>query len=65
MISKDIYLSLLAFILIPLAALISKKLGKRMGKAVYGALEANEQFTKYLSETLKSVTLIKIFQREK
>ena len=64
MISKDIYLSLLALILIPLAALISKKLGKRMGKAVYGALEANEQFTKYLSETLKSVTLIKIFQRE-
>jgi len=64
MISKDVYLSLLALILIPLAALISKKLGKKMGKAVYGALEANEQFTKYLSETLKSVTLIKIFQRE-
>lgn len=64
MLSKDVYLSLLALILIPLAALISKKLGKRMGKAVFGALEANEQFTKYLSETLKSVTLIKIFQRE-
>jgi subfamily B ATP-binding cassette protein MsbA len=64
MISKDVYLSLLALILIPLAALISKRLGKKMGKAVYGALEANEQFTKYLSETLKSVTLIKIFQRE-
>ena len=65
MISKDIYLSLLALILIPLAALIARKLGKRMGKAVYGALEANEEFTKYLSEILKSVTLIKIFQREK
>ena len=65
MINKDIYLSLLALILIPVAALIAKKLGKRMGKAVYGALEANEEFTKYLSETLKSVTLIKIFQREK
>ena len=64
MISKDVYLSFLALILIPLAALISKKLGKRMGKAVHGALEANEEFTKYLSETLKSVTLIKIFQRE-
>ena len=65
MISKDIYLSMLALILIPLAALIARKLGKRMGKAVYGALEANEEFTKYLSEILKSVTLIKIFQREK
>jgi len=64
MLSKDLYLSLLAFILIPIAALISKTLGKKMGKAVYGALEANEQFTKYLSETLKSVTLIKIFQKE-
>ena len=65
MINKDFYLSLLALILIPLAALIARKLGKRMGKAVYGALEANESFTKYLSEILKSVTLIKIFQREK
>ena len=65
MISKDFYLSTLALVIIPIAALISKKLGKRMGKAVYGALEANEEFTKYLSEILKSVKLIKIFQREK
>jgi len=64
MVSKDIYLSLLAITLIPIAAFISKKLGKKMGKAVYGALEANEQFTKYLSEILKSIKLIKIFQRE-
>ncbi len=64
MISKDLYLSCLALIIIPIAALISKKLGKRMGKAVFGALEANEEFTKYLSEILKSVKLIKIFQRE-
>ncbi len=65
MINKDFYLSLLALVLIPIAALIARKLGKRMGKAVYGALEANEAFTKYLSEILKAVTLIKIFQREK
>ena len=64
MISKDVYLSILALTLIPFAALISKKLGKRMGKAVYGALEANEEFVKYLSEILKSVKLVKIFQRE-
>ena len=62
MISKDVYLSVLALTLIPFAALISKKLGKRMGKAVYGALEANEEFVKYLSEILKSVKLVKIFK---
>ena len=65
MISKDIYLSMLALTIIPIAAIMSKKLGKRMGKAVFGVLEANEEFTKYLSEILKSVTLIKIFQGEK
>ncbi len=65
MISKDIYLSILALTLIPIAGFASKKLGTKMGKAARGALEANEEFTKYLSEILKSVTLIKIFQREK
>ena len=65
MISKDVYLSMLALTIIPVAAIMSKKLGKRMGKAVFGVLEANEEFTKYLSEILKSVTLIKIFQGEK
>ena len=65
MFSKDFFMSLLALTIIPLAALISKKLGKKMGKAVTNALEANEDFTKYLSEILKSVFLIKIFQKEK
>ena len=64
MISKDFTLSLIAISIIPLAAYMSKKLGKKMGKAVTGALEANEIFTKYLSEILKSVSLIKIFQQE-
>ena len=65
MINKDIFLSMLALTIIPIAAIMSKKLGKRMGKAVFGLLDANEEFTKYLSEILKSVTLIKIFQGEK
>ncbi len=65
MINKDIFLSMLALTIIPVAAIMSKKLGKRMGKAVFGLLDANEEFTKYLSEILKSVTLIKIFQGEK
>ncbi len=65
MFSKDPYLSFLALCIIPFAAFISKKLGKRMGKAVSGYLEANEDFTKYISEILKSTSLIKIFQRRK
>lgn len=65
MINKDVFLSMLALTIIPIAAIMSKKLGKRMGKAVFGLLDANEEFTKYLSEILKSVTLIKIFQGEK
>ena len=65
MINKDIFLSMLALTIIPIAAIMSKKLGKRMGKAVFGLLDANEEFTKYLSEILKSVSLIKIFQGEK
>ena len=65
MINKDIFLSMLALTIIPIAAIMSRKLGKRMGKAVFGLLDANEEFTKYLSEILKSVTLIKIFQGEK
>jgi len=64
MLSKDLFLSILAFTIIPFAGYISKRLGKRMGKAVSGALEANESFIKYLSEILKSVFLIKIFQKE-
>ena len=64
MLSKDLFLSILAFTIIPFAGYISKRLGRRMGKAVSGALEANESFIKYLSEILKSVFLIKIFQKE-
>ena len=57
-------LSILAIIMIPVAALFSKKFGKRMGKFVNQSLEASELFTKFLSEILKSTTIIKIFQKE-
>ena len=58
-------LSLLAITLIPLAALFSRKIGKRMGKAVTTYLSMSEVFTKYLSEILKATQVIKIFQKEK
>jgi ATP-binding cassette, subfamily B, bacterial MsbA len=57
-------LSILAIIMIPLAAYFSKIIGNRMGKIVKGSLQASEIFTKYLSEILKSTSVIKIFQQE-
>ena len=57
-------LSILAIIMIPLAAYFSKIIGNRMGKIVKGSLQASEVFTKYLSEILKSTSVIKIFQQE-
>jgi len=57
-------LSLLAIIMIPIAAFFTKKLGKKMGKFVNKSLEASEIFTKSLSEILKSTSIIKIFQKE-
>ena len=57
-------LSILAIIMIPVAAFFSKKFGKRMEKFVNQSLQASEVFTKFLSEILKSTTVIKIFQKE-
>ena len=57
-------LSILAIIMIPVAAFFAKNLGKKMGKFVNRSLEASENFTKFLSEILKATTLIKIFQKE-
>jgi len=57
-------LSILAIVMIPVAAFFSKKLGKKMGKAISLSLEASEIFTKFLSEILKATSVIKIFQKE-
>lgn len=57
-------LSILAIIMIPVAAFFSKKFGKRMKKFINQSLQASEVFTKFLSEILKSTTVIKIFQKE-
>ena len=57
-------LSILAIIMIPAAAYFSKLIGNKMEKIVKGSLQASEIFTKYLSEILKSTSVIKIFQQE-
>jgi len=58
-------LSIIAIIMIPLASIIAKKLGKRMGKVTTEAQEKSGDLNKHLIELFKNHKLIKIFQREK
>jgi subfamily B ATP-binding cassette protein MsbA len=60
----DWQLSLLAIIMIPVAALSSRNLGKKMGKKAHISLEASDKFMKFLSEMIKGSWLIKIYQKE-
>jgi ATP-binding cassette, subfamily B, bacterial MsbA len=60
----DWQLSLLAIIMIPVAAISSKNIGKKMGKKVHISLEASDKFMKFLSEIIKGSWLIKIYQKE-
>ena len=60
----DWQLSLLAIIMIPIAAFFSRNLGKKMGKKVNVSLEASDKFMKFLSEMIKGSWLIKIYQKE-
>ena len=58
-------LALFALLMMPLAALVAKSLGKRIGKATKKSLTLNASLTSYLSEMLKGSRMIKIFQQEK
>jgi subfamily B ATP-binding cassette protein MsbA len=60
----DWQLSLLAIIMIPIAAFSSRNIGKKMGKKVTLSLEASDKFMKFLSEMIKGSWLIKIYQKE-
>jgi len=60
----DWQLSLLAIIMIPIAAFASKILGKKMGKKVRISLETSDKFMKFFSEIIKGSWLIKIYQKE-
>ena len=57
-------LSLIAIIMIPLASIAAKTLGKRMGKVVTEAQEKSGFLNAYLIELFKNHKLIKIFQKE-
>tara|TARA_B100000767_G_scaffold216323_1_gene203888 strand:+ start:874 stop:2613 length:1740 start_codon:yes stop_codon:yes gene_type:complete len=57
-------LALFAMIMIPLASITAKSLGKRIGKVSTEAMERSEKLVTYLMEMFKNHKLIKIFQNE-
>ena len=57
-------LAIFAMLMIPCAALISRSLGKRMGKAAREAQEHSGNLSRFLSEILKASKIIKIYQKE-
>ena len=58
-------LSLIAIIMIPLASVSARSLGKRMNKVATEAQEKSGFLTTYLVELFKNHKLTKIFQKEK
>ena len=58
-------LSMIALIMIPLASIAAKSLGKRVGKVATEAQERSGNLTTYLLEIFKNHKLIKTFQAEK
>ena len=58
-------LALISIIMIPLASISSKTLGKRVSKVTTEAQEKSGFLTTYLVELFKNHKLIKIFQKEK
>jgi len=57
-------LALISIVMIPLASLSAKTLGKRVGKVTTEAQEKSGHLTTYLVELFKNHKLIKIFQKE-
>ena len=57
-------LSLVAIIMIPLATIVARSLGKRMTKATKQTMESSATFTTRLVEIFKNHKLIKSFQNE-
>ena len=64
MFTQNWELALISIIMIPLAGLSAKSLGKRVGKVTTQAQEKSGYLTTYLVELFKNHKLIKIFQKE-
>ena len=57
-------LSLIAIIMIPLASIAAKSLGKRIGKVINQQMKKNGEYNSYLIEIFKNHKITKIFQNE-
>jgi len=57
-------LALFALIMMPMAAIVARTLGKRIGKAVSKSAKIEGNLVSYLSEVLKGTRMIKIYQQE-
>ena len=64
MFTQNWKLALISIVMIPLAGLSAKTLGKRIGKVTTQAQEKSGFLTTYLVELFKNHKLIKIFQKE-
>ena len=58
-------LAFFALIMMPLAAIVAKSLGKRIGKVTSQSADAAGDLSKILSEIIKASKMIKIYQQEK
>ncbi len=58
-------LAIFAIFMMPLAAFVSKSLGKRIGKATGEAGEISGRLTTFLTEIFKASRMIRIYQKEK
>ncbi len=64
MFTQNWKLALISIVMIPLASISAKTLGKRVGKVATEAQEKSGFLTTYLIELFKNHKLIKIFQKE-
>tara|TARA_B100000029_G_scaffold110409_1_gene102322 strand:- start:2221 stop:3966 length:1746 start_codon:yes stop_codon:yes gene_type:complete len=58
-------LACFALIMMPVAAIVAKSMGKRLGKVTTESAEISANLSTFLSEMLKGSRMIKIYQKEK
>ena len=58
-------LACFALIMMPLAAIVAKSMGKRLGKVTAESAEVSGNLSTFLSEMIKGSRMIKIYQQEK
>jgi subfamily B ATP-binding cassette protein MsbA len=58
-------LACFALIMMPMAAIVAKSLGRRIGKVTSQSADVTGTLSAYVSETIKASRMIKIYQQEK